>query len=807
MKDEKALKVEKRVEDQVSSLRSEARERRKTEAAFRSSDEEFRHLAENINVVFWMTSPDLQQIHYVSPAYEHIFGRSTKSLYANPHQWIEAIRLEDREVVRAVFATLSDATPSISTEYQIERPDGQVRWVHVRGFQVRNAADELVRLTGIISDITDRRRTEQALRESEERFRFLNDLAEATRPLTDPERIMAITSQMLGEHLRVSRCAYAEVEKDGEKFTILHDYTNGVESTVGRYQLSLFGARAVAQLQRGQTLIIDSVEAELLPDEGADMFNAIGIKAILCCSMIKDGVLRAMMAVHQSVPRNWTPGEVAIVQEVGDRCWATIERQVGEEKLRRSVAGLVSATRQFASGDLTARTALKGNDELAEVGKAFDLMADRIEEDILRRAQVEEKLRESEKRFRNVFNLQFQFIAILSPEGRVLDINDLPLRAGGVTREEVTGCLFWETAWWRGLPAMRAAWPGRLEVAARTEGPVLSEDEFNVASGEVRVAAIAITAVKNAMGELECYIVQGNDITDRKRADADLENMHRELLDASRKAGMAEVATSVLHNVGNVLNSVNVSASIVMESIKKSKAANLVKVVALLREHEKDLGTFITSNAKGQQVPAYLAQLSEHLLADQKTTVMELNLLLKNIEHIKEIVAMQQGYARASGVREIINVQDLVEDGIRLNVDALNRHRVEIIREFEDVPLLNIDRHKILQIIVNLIRNAQQACQDSTRADRRLTVRIAHGGDRIRISVLDNGLGIPAENLTRIFNHGFTTRQDGHGFGLHSGALAAKELGGSLTAHSDGPGLGSAFTLELPCPQQENDHE
>ena len=141
---------------------------------------------------------------------------------------------------------------------------------------------------------------------------------------------------------------------------------------------------------------------------------------------------------------------------------------------------------------------------------------------------------------------------------------------------------------------------------------------------------------------------------------------------------------------------------------------------------------------------------------------------------------------------------DLVEDSLRMNEDALNRHRVEIIREFEMCPPMNIEKHKVLQILMNLIRNAKHACDQSGRADKQMTVRVADGDGRIKVSVGDNGIGIPPENLTRIFNHGFTTRKDGHGFGLHSGALAAKEMGGSLTAHSDGTGCGATFTLELP---------
>jgi ligand-binding sensor domain-containing protein/signal transduction histidine kinase len=288
------------------------------------------------------------------------------------------------------------------------------------------------------------------------------------------------------------------------------------------------------------------------------------------------------------------------------------------------------------------------------------------------------------------------------------------------------------------------------------------------------------------------------EIEERKRMEQEIERVHRQLLQTSRQAGMAEVAINVLHNVGNVLNSVNVSASLVVDSVKKSKVASLANVVALLREHEHDLGTFITSDAKGRQLPGFLSQLSDHLLADQTATVKELESLRGNVEHINEIVAMQQSYATVSGVTEIINLTELVEDSLRLNEGALSHHGVAVVREFANVPAMNIDKHKVLQILTNLIRNAKHACQGAERADRRLTVRVANGEGRIKISVSDNGIGIPPENLTRIFSHGFTTRKDGHGFGLHSGALAAKELGGSLTVQSDGPGKGAMFTLELP---------
>jgi signal transduction histidine kinase len=215
------------------------------------------------------------------------------------------------------------------------------------------------------------------------------------------------------------------------------------------------------------------------------------------------------------------------------------------------------------------------------------------------------------------------------------------------------------------------------------------------------------------------------------------------------------------------------------------------------------LGEFITNDANGKHIPAHLAQLSEHLVAEQTVNVRELESLRRNVEHIKEIVAMQQNYATVGGVKEMVNVTKLAEDSLHINEGTLSRHRVEVIREFAPVPPMNVEKHKILQILVNLVRNAKQACQESAHVDRRLTMRVASGAGRVQISVIDNGVGILPENLTRIFSHGFTTRKGGHGFGLHSGSLAAAEMGGSLTVHSDGPGQGAAFTLELPLPTAE----
>jgi signal transduction histidine kinase len=295
------------------------------------------------------------------------------------------------------------------------------------------------------------------------------------------------------------------------------------------------------------------------------------------------------------------------------------------------------------------------------------------------------------------------------------------------------------------------------------------------------------------------------DVTERRQTAAKLEDAHRELVTASRQAGMAEVATSVLHNVGNVLNSVNVSATVISEALKASETGNIARVVALIQEHTNDLGEFITHDPRGSQIPMFLAALSQHIAAEQSSILKEAEALKQHIEHIKNIVTMQQSYAKVAGINEIVNVVDLVEYALRLNQGSLERHNVKLVRNYGSKLLeITVDKHKVLQILVNLIRNAKQACVESDQEEKILSVALKNGGEQLEISVSDNGIGIPPENLTRIFSHGFTTMRGGHGFGLHSGALAAKEMDGTLEVHSDGLGKGATFTLKLPLQPKNN---
>jgi len=295
------------------------------------------------------------------------------------------------------------------------------------------------------------------------------------------------------------------------------------------------------------------------------------------------------------------------------------------------------------------------------------------------------------------------------------------------------------------------------------------------------------------------------DVTEQKRAEQQLRSLHEQLLDTSRRAGMAEVATGVLHNVGNVLNSVNVSATLIRDRLNHSRVSSVAKAAAMLVAHQADLPAFLTVDPKGKLLPGYLEGVTAHMQKEQQNLIQEADLLAKHVDHIKNIVAMQQSYARVSGAIESLSPAALVEDALLMNMAALRRHEVEVVRQYEPVPPVAVDKHRVMQILLNLIRNAKHAMDEHGNGTiRKLELGIQRQGpDWVVITVRDNGVGIKPEDLTRIFAHGFTTKKDGHGFGLHLGALAAKEMGGELRVESAGPGQGASFRLELPVAKEK----
>ncbi len=243
----------------------------------------------------------------------------------------------------------------------------------------------------------------------------------------------------------------------------------------------------------------------------------------------------------------------------------------------------------------------------------------------------------------------------------------------------------------------------------------------------------------------------------------------------------------------------NISGNVISERLRASKVIELGKVAGLLTLQAADFVGFVTRDPRGPHIPELISRVAEALRAEHGDLLDEVESITRNIGHIKEIVSMQQGFAKGAGIVEPLAIQNLVDDAIKINSAVLTRQRISVVQAYEAVPKVLADKHLVLQILVNLIRNAQQAIQESGREERHIVVKIQrNGGDFVKLAVQDSGSGIVSENLTRIFSHGFTTKKTGHGFGLHSSALAATGMGGALSAHSDGPGTGATFILDLP---------
>ncbi len=474
-------------------------------------------------------------------------------------------------------------------------------------------------------------------------------------------------------------------------------------------------------------------------------------------------------------------------------------------RLTRPIARAADAVVAMSKDDFNVRIPMSGPTQVAMLAHGLNQIAGRMRSVVTTSTSMAEKT----SFINNVVDSMVDSMIVVDQQARIKAVNQATLDLLGYASSELLGR----------TSSIICVADGFHLTATRLEqllGPgALKDHEVCFISKDNRHIPISLSgsAVKDRNGTTTGYVCLGTDITHRKEAEAEREKLNRQLMATSRQAGMAEVATGVLHNVGNVLNSVNVSASIVEEALRKSKVARLAQVSEMIEQHAGDLGRYLTGDEKGKLIPAYLKQLSQHLGAEQEQLLGEMRSLTRHVGHIKDIIGVQQSVAKIAGVVEKASAKDLLEDALRMIAASLERHRISVEREFEQVPTVETDKHKVLQILVNLLTNALDAMKETAGKRQgvlRLRIRATDavggaapapgpGTPGVRIEVADNGIGIAAENLTKIFTHGFTTKKEGHGFGLHSAALAAKELQGSLTAASDGPGGGSVFVLALPC--------
>jgi signal transduction histidine kinase len=282
-----------------------------------------------------------------------------------------------------------------------------------------------------------------------------------------------------------------------------------------------------------------------------------------------------------------------------------------------------------------------------------------------------------------------------------------------------------------------------------------------------------------------------------------MQRLQENLVRVSREAGMAAVAGEVLHNAGNVLNSTGVSVAMLDQHVKNLRVGHLSRAVAMLEEHAGNLDAFLRDDPRGKPLFAFLRGLTAHFEQHQQQVGAEVSALQGSIEHLTRIVQAQRSHARSVGVLEVVSVDALLDAALDLQAPSWSELGITLERQLAALPRLRIDKHKVIEILVNLISNARQSLRESGRADKRVCIRTEPAGtsggvERVRIHVEDNGVGIDPANRAKLFRLGFTTKREGTGIGLHSSAITAQQLGGALTFHSDGPGQGATFTLELP---------
>jgi signal transduction histidine kinase/streptogramin lyase len=308
--------------------------------------------------------------------------------------------------------------------------------------------------------------------------------------------------------------------------------------------------------------------------------------------------------------------------------------------------------------------------------------------------------------------------------------------------------------------------------------------------------------IKKQNHELETEVRQRTSELREKNEDlekvlSDLKKTKMELVESAHKAGMADIASGVLHNVGNILNSVNTSSSMIEDKLKASKISMLRKANSLLVEHVDDLEGFIISDPKGKQLMQYYLKLEGPIVTENEYLREHAQRLSEKIKIINEVISAQQSYSRSPQHGEEVNLRELINETLTLFSGSIDKHGIHIDIESEEVRTVFAQKTKLIHVLVNLIKNSKYSLKKSETLHPRIELRLYEKDNAVCLDFSDNGMGIEKEHLSKIFNQGFSTKDDGNGFGLHSSANYMKEMDGAISVKSEGPGFGVTFTLIL----------
>ena len=479
---------------------------------------------------------------------------------------------------------------------------------------------------------------------------------------------------------------------------------------------------------------------------------------------------------------------------------------------------LVDASIRISNGNLTENIVNKSNDELGHLSKAFNTMMKNLRLNIEEKDKAANDLRElnksleervhqrtrdleiSEARIRAIFDNMGEGVITFNDKDEVISTNPSAARIFGFDKEQLNSFtsenLFVEHN--------RLTQDNNSNSSDNTTTSQATEFQGYRSDGSIFPMDVTVSRMK--LGDEIITVCITRDITRRKESEIKLTEAHDKLIDAAHQSGMAEMAVGVLHNIGNILNSVSLSAEEISRINKSSKLPGLIKANNIVKDNLENIGDFVSNNEKGKLLPQYYLKVGQALSEEKENIEKEIDLMFTKTEMMKDVISTQQEYARTKSFIETTNIEPIIEDSIKVQESVISKLGINIIRNYDFTPPCDVHKSKLLQVLTNLIKNASEAMRENDRLNKTkdITIDIGALNDAyVFIKITDTGIGIDKKNLDNIFTHGFTTKSDGHGFGLHTSANAMTEMHGSLKVKSDGLERGASFTLLLPINKNE----